>query len=128
MTVSTLSNLETPHFNGLPHDIQIRIFAWLGTEGRARIAAVCRTWCQVSNANWTNVCLSSVGMEALQARLDWLQTIYKQSSGTLGCIKLFITRTLGDLITQEAFRMSPKLTLECKWNETAGNAQEEVIR
>ena len=99
MTVTTVSNLRTPHFNDLPLDIQIRIFEQLSTRERAQVAAVCRTWCQVSNANWTFVRLWGEGTKEMQAILDWLQTISEQSSGNLRSVAMWMDRKLGDLIT-----------------------------
>ena len=95
----TMSNLGTPQFHDLPHDIQISIFERLSTEDRAQAAAVCRTWCNISNANWTDVHLWGEGTEAVQARLAWLQTISKHSSDKLRNVRLLTyERISGDPI------------------------------
>lgn len=102
-TITTVSNLGTPHFSDLPYDIQVRIFEQLSTRERAQIAAVSRTWHQVSNANWTSVSLLGTGEKQVQAKLDWLQTISKSSSEKLRNVKVRIGRVhrnqeLGDFI------------------------------
>ena len=102
MTVNTMSNLGTPHFNDLPHDLQASIFNRLSTQERAQVAAVCRVWYQVSNATWTSVHLRGEGMKDMQAWLEWLQIISIHSSGSLGCIRLSIDEMLGDLVNTQS--------------------------
>ena len=94
--VSTMSSVRTLHFNDLPDDIQIRIFERLSVQERARIAAVCRTWDQVSNANWTSVDLLGKGMKEVRAWLDWLRIISKQSSETLRNVDMRMFPLPGD--------------------------------